>query len=212
MKTLKITLATVMMSFALIFAATMVVNIANPVTVEASTKTDLRKKADAIIKANTNEDDTKTTKLKKLFTFMRDNYGYKNCSKHPNYKPPVKGKTAWINTYALETVKSKKGDCYHFAATYASLAERATGYKTRVVTGTTRGFDKKRKINQPHAWVEINISGKWYVFDVNMDLFGKTTKGAKNPAYTYFKKSRTSTTMKKVYNSFKGVTNFSVDL
>ncbi|MCQ2508536.1 MAG: transglutaminase-like domain-containing protein [Dorea sp.] len=214
MKALKKSLALVFMSLALVFAATVVVNTASPVTVQAATptKAQLQKKCDTIIEKQTKPEDSKTAKLKKLFNYMRKTCKYGNCATHPNYKVPKATDTKWHIAYGYETLTKKTGDCYHFAAAYAALAERATGLKTRIVTGTTTGFDSKRKTSQKHAWVEVAISGKWYIYDVNMDLYGKTTKNKANPAYTCYKLLRTDAAVKKLYGSYKGITNFAVDL
>ena len=51
----------------------------------------------------------------------------------------------------------KKGSCYHFAAAYAFLAEKATGYKVRIGVGKTNGFSGDL---QNHAWTEVKINSK----------------------------------------------------
>ena len=206
--TLKKTLLMAVMALMLTFTVGTVVSTAVPVTVEAaSTRTKMLKKADKIIKKQTNEDDSKATKLKKLFNYMRNTVTYKRDTARLGQIPSEDG---WTDTFALEMMTDLQGDCYHYAAMYAALAQRATGYTTRVVVGTTCGFDKNRKNTQSHAWVEIKISKKWYIFDVNMDLYGKTTKGKTVKALTYYKKLRTNDTMKQIYCKYKKVKNYSV--
>ena len=75
-------------------------------------------------------------------------------------------KDRWEYGYALDMMRSKAGSCYHFAAAYAFLVKRATGYPVRIGYGTSDAF---RKGNfQPHAWCEIKIGNTWYTFDTNV--------------------------------------------
>ncbi len=91
----------------------------------------------------------------------------------------------------------KKGSCYHFAAAYAFLAEKATGYKVRIGVGKTNGFSGDL---QNHAWTEVKINSKWYICDTNMDKYAENSSGK------YFLKSRNK--LKKVYNNYKDVKYF----
>lgn len=65
--------------------------------------------------------------------------------------------------YAKKMLTSKKGSCYHYAAAYAFMAKRATGYPVRVCYGKSNFLNKGNK--QPHGWVEIKIGKTWYVYD-----------------------------------------------
>ncbi len=128
--------------------------------------------------------------LKRLFKYMEKTYGYARYTKGT---PTKKG---WQKTFAAEMIKKKKGSCYHYAALYAYLAKQATGYEVRIALGKTKGFGNK---NQAHAWVEVKISGDWYICDPNMDKF------AANKKLKYYLKKRSSASMKKTYYKYKGV-------
>ena len=128
-------------------------------------------------------------KLKKLFKYV-ETFGYKRVV-------GFTAKKGWEKTYALEMLNSKKGSCYHYAAAYAFLAKKATGYQVRIRIGKTNGFNKA--VWQDHAWCEIKIGGKWYVFDPNMDKFAANAKGR------FYNKLSTSKAMKKVYKAKKTV-------
>lgn len=144
-------------------------------TAQAAGKTALEKKAETIVSKQVKKKDSKTMALKRLFKYMEKNYGYARAV----------GFTAsrgWQKSYALTMIKNKAGSCYHFAAAYAYLAKEATGYPVKICVGTTNGFNAARW--QPHAWVEIKISGKWYIFDPNMDKF------AASSSLKYYKKER----------------------
>ena len=147
----------------------------------------VKAKTEKIVKKQVNKEDSKKKKLKKLFSFVEKNYGYKRTVGFKNTK-------GWEKTYALEMFKGKKGSCYHFAAAYAFLAKKATNYKVRIGLGKTNGFSGKL---QPHAWVEIKIKSKWYICDPNMDKFAEKSSGK------YCLKERGK--LKKTYNKFKSV-------
>lgn len=74
-------------------------------------------------------------------------------------------------------------------------AKKATGYKVRVAVGQTKGFSGSW---QPHAWTEVKVKGKWYIFDTNMDKFKAKSK------MKYYNMLKTSKAAKKVYKN-KGV-------
>ena len=99
------------------------------------------------------------TAVKTLFRYIRDNYKYARVI-------GFSAKDRWEYGYALDMMRSKAGSCYHFAAAYAFLVKRATGYPVRIGYGTSDAF---RKGNfQPHAWCEIKIGNTWYTFDTNV--------------------------------------------
>ena len=72
---------------------------------------------------------------------------------------------------------------------------KATGYKVRVAVGKTKGFSGSW---QPHAWTEVKVKGKWYIFDTNMDKFKAKSK------IKYYNMLKASKAAKKVYKN-KGV-------
>lgn len=153
-------------------------------------RTNLTSKTEKIVKKNTKPSDSEKKKLKKLFKYVEKKYGYKRVTGFETYN-------GWAGDYAIEMYTEKKGSCYHFAAAYAFLAEKATGYKVRIGVGKTNGFSGDL---QNHAWTEVKINSKWYICDTNMDKYAENSSGK------YFLKSRNK--LKKVYNNYKDVKYF----
>ena len=73
---------------------------------------------------------------------------------------------------ALETVKSREGDCTEHALLLAALG-RAAGIPTRVVNGLayTSHFNGKDNVFVPHAWAQAFVDGKWQSFDAALGGF-----------------------------------------
>lgn len=165
-------------------------------TVSAASSTDkaLKKKVTQIVDKTVDKKDTKEEKLEKLFTYTEDTYKYGRPTK-------AAGTKGWEKEFALEMYKKKKGSCYHFAAAYAFLAKKASGYTVRVAMGKTNGFSGNL---QDHSWVEVKIGKKWYICDPNMDKFAEDSSGK------YFLKERSK--LKKTYNKFKNVKYVTVKL
>lgn len=168
-----------------------------PAQAEAASSTDkaLKKKVNSIVKKKVKSKDSKEKKLEKLFKYTENSYGY---ARSYGFKP----KKGWEKKYALQMYKKKKGSCYHFAASYAFLAKKATKYTVRIGVGKTNGFNPEKL--QAHAWVEIKIKNKWYICDPNMDKF------AENCAGTYFLREKSE--LKGIYNNFKGAKYYKVKL
>ena len=164
-------------------------------TAQAASKSSkkLEKTVTNIISKQTSKKDSKKTRLKKLFKYSENTYEYGRAM-------GFKAKKGWEKTFASEMYKKKAGSCYHFAAAYAFMAQKATGYKTRIAIGKTNGFNKSRV--QPHAWAEIKIGSSWYICDPNMDKFAAKSSGK------YFLKKRNK--LKKTYNNFKEVKSTTV--
>lgn len=150
---------------------------------EAASKlnTEVTKIVDKKVKSN----DSAKKKLKKLFTYVEKNFDY-------GRKVGFEAYSGWEKDYALEMLADGKGSCYHYAATYAFLAKKATGYSVRIGVGQTNGFSGSL---QQHAWTEISINGKWYICDTNLDKY------AANSSKKYCLKKRNS--LKNTYNKFK---------
>ncbi len=129
--------------------------------------------------------DSAKKKLKKLFTYIQKEYDY-------GRKTGFEAYNGWEKDYALEMLEDQKGSCYHYAAAYAFLAKKATGYSVRIGVGQTTGFSGNL---QKHAWAEVKISGKWYICDPNMDKYAAESSGK------YCLKKRNS--LKGTYNKFK---------
>lgn len=153
------------------------------ITADAAKKSGLEKSVQKIVKKSKAAKETNQKKaLKKLFRYVEKNYGYARTIGFENTK-------GWEKTFAKEMIQGKKGSCYHYAALYAFLAKKATGYSVRICLGKTNGFNASRW--QDHAWCEIKIGKKWYIFDTNMDKFAANSKGK------YFMRSVSS--MKKTF-------------
>lgn len=73
---------------------------------------------------------------------------------------------------ALETVRTRSGDCTEHALLLAALA-RADGIPARVVTGFAY-IDRYAGQNQvfvPHAWTQAYVDGRWQSFDAALQGF-----------------------------------------
>lgn len=170
----------------------MICFIAGAQSTNVSAVTSIKSQTAKIIKKKTKSSDSKKIKLKKLFQYAEKKYGYQRAV-------GFKAKDGWEHDYAAEMYSKEKGSCYHFAAAYAYLAKKATGYKVRVGIGKTNGFSGNL---QSHAWTEIKINSKWYICDCNMDKFAENSSGK------YFLKKRNK--LKKVYDNFKNVQYFTI--
>lgn len=90
--------------------------------------------------------------LKKAFNWsasLRYNGNYRVAKKNQIY-------------YGVYGFRTGSGDCYVMASTFYWMAKVA-GYDAHYVTG----YIKKRNGKGPHAWVEIKVKGKTYVYDPN---------------------------------------------
>lgn len=145
----------------------------------------LEEQAAQIVSQQVKANDSAKKKLKKLFTYLQKEYDY-------GRKVGFEAYDGWEKDYALEMFADEKGSCYHYAAAYAFLAKKATGYSVRIGVGQTNGFSGKL---QKHAWTEVKISGKWYILDSNMDKYAADSSGK------YCLKKRDS--LKNTYNKYK---------
>lgn len=132
---------------------------AKTVTTKANAKTGDKKLDKQINKIL----DTKIKKsgdagLKKAFDYV-SKMKYKSSATLPKGKWAVKG--------ASKMIANKGGNCYESAALFCQLA-KGMGYNAKAVAGKTSGH--------PHGWVEIKVSGKWYICDPN-----NTNALVKNP-------------------------------
>ncbi len=145
----------------------------------------LEEQAAQIVSQQVKANDSAKKKLKKLFAYLQKEYDY-------GRKVGFDAYDGWEKDYALEMFADEKGSCYHYAAAYAFLAKKATGYPVRIGVGQTNGFSGKL---QKHAWTEVKISGKWYILDTNMDKYAADSSGK------YCLKKRDS--LKSTYNKYK---------
>ena len=67
---------------------------------------------------------------------------------------------------ALETIKSRRGDCTEHAVLLTALA-RSLGIPARVVTGIVYvdRFGGASRVFIPHAWTQAWIANRWISFD-----------------------------------------------
>ncbi|GIX33800.1 MAG: hypothetical protein KatS3mg125_1756 [Lysobacterales bacterium] len=74
---------------------------------------------------------------------------------------------------ALETLRSRSGDCTEHALLLAA-AGRALGIPTRVATGLvfSPAFGEAREVFVPHAWTQAWIDQRWISFDAAQNGFG----------------------------------------
>lgn len=180
-------------NFIWVLAVISIIMVLVPESANAATSGDcLTVQAEKIVDKKVKPSDSEKKKLKKLFKYVENTYGYKRAMGFKTYD-------GWEKDYALEMYSGKKGSCYHFAAAYAFLAEEATDCEVRIGIGKTNGFSGKL---QDHAWTEIKINSKWYICDTNMDKYAEKSSGK------YFLKKRNG--LKKVYNNFKGVQYFTL--
>ena len=74
---------------------------------------------------------------------------------------------------AVQSLKSKSGDCTEFAVLYATLA-RAVGIPARVVSGlaySRESFHGVSNVFIPHAWIQAWVEGKWRGYDATLGGF-----------------------------------------
>lgn len=127
-----------------------------------SDNSDLRSMVAEAVEKNANAA-SPSLALLNLFRYVEKTYSYARTIGFENYN-------GWPEEYAREMLTDEAGSCYHFAALYGYLAKEATGYDVRICIGSTDGFESGSW--QKHAWTEIKIDDKWYVFDPNLDKYG----------------------------------------
>lgn len=76
------------------------------------------------------------------------------------FQPGVSG----LNTSALETLDDGVGVCRDFAHLSIALL-RALNYPTRIVTGVDYGADPALGPPDFHAYLEVYLGERWYLFD-----------------------------------------------
>jgi transglutaminase-like putative cysteine protease len=72
--------------------------------------------------------------------------------------------TSDANTSALDTLVTKQGVCRDFAHLMIALC-RAVNIPARFVSGIDYGADPALGPTDFHAYVEVMLSGRWYLFD-----------------------------------------------
>ncbi len=174
----------------LLLAVCMITVALTQTTAAASAGNKLDEAVTKIVDKQVKSKDSAKKKLKKLFTYVQKEYDY-------GRKTGFEAYDGWEKDYALEMFEDKKGSCYHYAAAYAFLAKKATGYSVRIGVGQTDGFSGNL---QKHAWAEVKIGGKWYICDPNMDKY------AADCSNKYCLKKRNN--LKNTYDKFKNTTYY----
>lgn len=70
----------------------------------------------------------------------------------------------WTREYAEKALLTGRTNCYGYAAAFAYIAS-GLGYEARVCTGTVTSSLGGRTA---HAWTEVKVGSRWYVFDAEM--------------------------------------------
>ena len=110
-----------------------------------------------IVLARTDESQTQEQKLRALFLYTRDSFTYLR-------RPPYEmGVYDYMETDALRILETGYGNCYCYASLFWYLS-RWIGYDATIYNGTV-GVRRS-----PHSWVEINLNGKNYIFDTELEM------------------------------------------
>jgi len=110
-----------------------------------------------IVATHTNSSMTQEEMLRALFLYTRDSFTYLR-------RPPYAfGVYDYMETDALRILNTGYGNCYCYASLLWYLT-RWIGYDSVIYNGTV-GVRKS-----PHSWVEINMDGKNYIFDAELEM------------------------------------------
>ncbi|WP_081779885.1 transglutaminase domain-containing protein [Butyrivibrio proteoclasticus] len=118
--------------------------------------TELKKLVAAVLDNCTTSGMSQEKQLESCFNYFVNSFAYQR-----EMDVPIGN---WTGAYAEAMLKDGSGNCYKYAAAFGYIA-RGLGYETRVCSGTVRASTGGRT---GHAWVEIKMSDKWYVFDPEM--------------------------------------------
>ena len=118
---------------------------------------DLDRLVAGVIRKNTDEKMSRMEMLRAMYLYTRDNIKYVGFGNHEDSYKPAHGADGWMVESATYALENEKGNCYHFASTFAALA-RGVGFQAYAASGLIGSED------QEHGWVEIvDDSGKvWY--------------------------------------------------
>ena len=103
--------------------------------------------AGAVVSASSTGSMTQQEQLEAAFYYVAGSISYERSTQEPSGQ--------WVKEYAQNTLSEKKGNCYGYAAAFAYVA-KGLGYDTSLGGRTA------------HAWTEVKVAGKWYVFDAEM--------------------------------------------
>ena len=109
-----------------------------------------------VVNKSTTGSMTQQEQLEAAFYYLASNIYYARSTEEPTGD--------WVKEYAQNTLGDKLGNCYGYASAFAYVA-KGLGYDAKVCTGTVKSSLGGRTA---HAWTEVNVAGKWYVFDAEM--------------------------------------------
>lgn len=110
----------------------------------------------SVVEACTDGSMTQSKQLEKCFNYFINEVSYEREMKVPLGD--------WTGDYARQILFTGKGNCYKYAAAFAYIA-KGLGYDAKVCTGTVAAATGGRT---PHAWTEVKMNDKWYIFDTEM--------------------------------------------
>ena len=115
---------------------------------------ELDKLLKAILDETLKDEMNRDEQLRALYRYVRDGFRYRRGELYET------GDVSWLVPEAKKLVKTGRGNCYSYAALLCELF-RAVGVDAEPYSGTISG--------KPHAWVEADLDGVRYVFDVEME-------------------------------------------
>lgn len=114
-------------------------------------------KLHAIVVSKTNSSMTQEEMLRALYLYTRDSFTY---LRRPAY---AFGANDFMQEDALRILNTGYGNCYCYASVLWYLS-RWIGYDSVIYSGTV-GSNRA-----PHSWVEINMDGRDYIFDAELEM------------------------------------------
>ena len=118
---------------------------------------DLDSRLRKIVQTHTDSSQTREEMLRALFLYTRDSFTYLR-------RPPYEfGAHDFMETDALRMLTTGYGNCYCYASLFWYLS-RWIGYDSVIYSGTVG------RNRAPHSWVEINMDGRNYIFDTELEM------------------------------------------
>lgn len=131
--------------------------------------TNLMAMAAELVNASSTGSMTQPQQLESAFNYLAGSTYYQRNNEVPEGD--------WTKEYAAKTLGTRGGNCYGYAAAFAYIAS-GLGYESRVCTGTVTSSLGGRT---PHAWTEVKVNNRWYIFDAEM----QSVKGSGYYKQTY---------------------------
>ncbi len=117
---------------------------------------DIKRLVAFVLDASTSEDMTQAQQLENSFAYFVNSVSYER-----KIDVPIGD---WTEEYATNMFLNGKGNCYGYAAAFAYIA-KGLGYDSRVCSGMVLSALGGKT---PHAWTEVKMGEKWYIFDSEM--------------------------------------------